>query len=130
MLKNGTLQLKISAIFILLLGIIHTFFAAFALEPLLVGINKDLKMTMYFMFIASGLAIIFSGTLSLYIAGLSKTTLNLIALILHLNTLFLILLGILAILFMFTNPFSYLTLLAAVFHAVSVFNLKKETRNV
>lgn len=125
MLERGIKLLRISGIFCMILGTIHTIFAIFFLGHLLRDVKFDLKLTMYYMFIVTGIAIILNGIITLYISKFEKQFLQKTIKILLLNTSFMIFAGTLAVALMYDNPFAYLTLLAGIIQGYGTIKIKR-----
>lgn len=109
-------QFKISSIIILVLGFIHTCATPLILYMLCYLKKSDL-LTFAFMFVCTGLSLIFVGWLQLFVVKHSFLE-NKGKHILKVSTWFMLITGFLAIITMYNNPFAYIILLIALYELV------------
>jgi hypothetical protein len=116
-------HIKITGILVMLLGVIHC-----AATPLILPpkgtVNNDFLLTFLYMFICTGMATIFIGWIQYFIAKqevLLKETWTVL-----ITSIFLVLvLGIIAVIIMHTNPFAYIFLFIALYELIWLIPLIK-----
>lgn len=114
-------SLQITGSLILLLGIIHEVYFFIAPQELTSGVSSaDTQTTLIYMFLATGLAVIFAGLLTIHSAN--KLAQQPLALELVTGaTTFIFVLGAGAVMLMSDNPFAYLMLVIAVLQMGALF---------
>lgn len=114
---------KIAGIAVLSLGIVHILATPIVL-PMFNSLNKSGLLTFSYMFVATGIAMVFTGWLQYYIA--KQTIINHICFnILKISVLFVSISGIGAVATMCDNPFAYIILIVALWEIILLVNYWK-----
>jgi len=114
-------RLKIAGIIVIILGIIHCSATPLVLPSLKVLSSGDFLACVY-MFVCTGVSVIFTGWLQYYISR--QTEINPKDLkILRISVFFMLIIGIGAVATMWNNPFAYIILLVALYELYSLKSL-------
>jgi hypothetical protein len=126
-MKNnaGVKTLNYTGYFVLTLGIIHVLYIFFDSGNMFKNIDAETKSVFLFMFIATSIATMFSGALTICFSKIISNALNEIQFAVLLNLVFIVLIGSLAIIFMDDNPFSYLIFIAGAPYYIGYLKIKK-----
>lgn len=117
----------ISGWFIVIMGIIHLSVTPFVLKEAN-GMEHELLLVFSFMFVATGLAFLYTGYMLLFLQrhftalGPSATSALLI------TTILVLVMGVLGVSMMPTNPFTWLTLLTSFVLTFSLIKSRRKTK--
>lgn len=114
-------RLKIAGIIVIILGIIHCSATPLVLPSLKVLPSGDFLSCAY-MFVCTGLAVIFIGWLQYYIAKQAEINSKDLK-IFRISVFFMSILGIGAVATMWNNPFAYIILLVALYELYALKSL-------
>lgn len=114
-----------SGISIIILGIIHLS-AAFIIYPQIKHmLPSGESLTFLDMFLSTGIAVVFAGILIIYSSRSLKNSEQWAWNISLASGLFMLLLGVASVVFMYDNPFAYLTVVLAVIELIPLFLCKR-----
>jgi drug/metabolite transporter (DMT)-like permease len=116
---------RILAIIQLILGTIHCSFTPFAMKDIPPGISKVFLT----MFLATGLAFIFTGIVLLRevknMEGINRKNLSLI----NVTMIYILVVGLLSVIMMWNNPFAWISMVAGVACSAVIFGIQLSARS-
>ncbi len=126
-MKNSLYFLKAGGISILILGLIHC-----ATTPLFLNdmrdVNNELNRSMLYMFIMTGIAVVLCGVLILSSINRIEDN-NQLHYVLFYSIIFVMISAVGAIIMMYDNPFSYLSLIIGLYTLVAFYKFKNISKN-
>ena len=126
--QRGSRWVLIAGILIALLGLIHIAATPYIYPSFAMQLAAGHEFVFLYMFIATGIAVIFIGLLIMYCSRGLKTNEPWARTIALAAGLFMLILGICAVLAMAGNPFAYLTVVFSIVELLPLWLYRRELR--
>jgi len=126
--KRISRWILIMGIFFTLLGLVHIAATPLVIETELAGLDKGIVRVFVYMFVATGVAVVCAGLLVVYSAIGMKRAENMAWPVAVGGGLFMLLLGIGAVVMMTDNPFAYIMLVSATAEMALLWMYRRDLR--